>query len=208
VVYNTYQAYLKQTPATLSQHLSMAKEHDFRLCVKLVRGGYLGSEIRNLIHPSIEATHNAYDTITSALIHREYNELITPPAGAEAKEWPDVKVMLATHNAVSVQKAQSSRQAQASRGETLTPLAFAQLQGMADEVSCSLIAATKASENDEKAVKEKVFKCTTWGPMHECLNYLLRRAAENKDAAGRTTETRLAMQAELWRRTRAVFGLA
>ena len=84
---------------------------------------------------------------------------------------------------------------------------------MADEVSCTLIAAAKAceqeaSQGDAKAVKEKVFKCTTWGSMYECLNYLLRRAAENKDAAGRTSETRKAMGAELGRRGRALVGLA
>jgi hypothetical protein len=44
--------------------------------------------------------------------------------------------------------------------------------------------------------------------MYECLNYLLRRAAENKDAAGRTGETRDAMRAEVWRRMKGLFGLA
>ncbi|KAI7388162.1 hypothetical protein KC336_g17409, partial [Hortaea werneckii] len=94
-------------------------------------------------------------------------------------------------------------------------------QGMADEVSTSLIAAARASEQERQslglsaeenfkrgAVKEKVFKCTTWGTMHQCLNYLLRRAAENKDAASRTKDTRLAMGAELRRRVKATFGLA
>ena len=101
---------------------------------------------------------------------------------------------------------------------------FAQLQGMADEVSCSLIAAARASEASlategsesiaasrdgmPGVVREKVFKCTTWGSMNECLNYLLRRAAENKDAASRTKDSRMAMQAEIWRRLKGVFGLA
>lgn len=79
-------------------------------------------------------------------------------------------------------------------------MAFAQLQGMADEVSCSLVALGKS-----ECSKEKVYKCTTWGPMHECLNYLLRRASENKDAAGRTADTRKAMKAEIWRRARRAF---
>jgi len=207
VVYTTYQAYLKQTPDTLSRHLATAKQDNFALGVKLVRGAYLSSEDRSLIHPSIEATHHAYDTITSALIHRKYNDLIQPITGSTTASWPSINVVLATHNAVSVQKAQTLRQQQASRGEPLTPLAFAQLQGMADEVSCSLIAAAKASEGDETAVKERVYKCTTWGPMYECLNYLLRRAAENKDAAGRTAETRRAMRSELGRRFRGLFML-
>ncbi|KAK5132885.1 hypothetical protein LTR08_008405 [Meristemomyces frigidus] len=211
VVYNTYQVYLKQTPATLSQHLAMAKADGFTFGAKLVRGAYLGSEERSVICPSIEATHAAYDGIASALIHREHNEIIRPLAGGAS--WPSTNIVLATHNAISVSRAQELRRQQAARGEELTHLSFAQLQGMADEVSCTLLAAAKASEAEAseggmKVVKEKVFKCTTWGSMYECLNYLLRRAAENKDAAGRTIETRRAMGAELGRRMRGVVGLA
>jgi len=208
VVYNTYQAYLKQTPANLSRHLALAREEDFTLGIKLVRGAYLASEVRNLIYPTIEDTHHAYDTISSALIHRQYNDLVKPFAGSEAGKWPKTNVMLATHNAVTVQKAQTLRQHQAARGEKLTMLTFAQLQGMADEVSCSLIANARASAEDANAVKEKVFKCSTWGSMQECLNYLLRRAAENKDAASRTIDTRRAVQAELVRRGKALVGFA
>jgi len=207
VVYTTYQAYLKQMPGLLSRHLAVAKEEGFTLGAKLVRGAYLGSEERSLIWPSIEDTHASYDSIASALIHRQHNDLVRPLAGSGIGQWPQTNVVIASHNAVSVQKAQALRKAQAACGEALTPLAFAQLQGMADEVSCSLIAAAKANEHDEKAVKERVFKCTTWGTMYECLNYLLRRAAENKDAAGRTSETRAAMQTELGRRLKGMVGL-
>ncbi|KAK4543286.1 hypothetical protein LTR36_005645 [Oleoguttula mirabilis] len=208
VVYTTYQAYLKQTAGTLSRHLAQAREEGFTLGAKLVRGAYLGSEERALIHPSIEATHAAYDGISSALIHREHNDLVRPLVGSEMGRWPRTNIVLATHNAISVQRAQELRRQQVARGEELTRLSFAQLQGMADEVSCTLIAAAKASEGDKKAVREKVFKCTTWGSMYECLNYLLRRAAENKDAAGRTSETRQAMQTELGRRMRGLVGMA
>ncbi|KAK1073499.1 proline dehydrogenase [Friedmanniomyces endolithicus] len=208
--------YLKQTPETISRHLALAQKENFTLGLKLVRGAYLGSEERALIHPSIEATHAAYDGIMASLIRREPNTRITTPADA----WPKISVVLATHNAVSVQLAQSLRHQQFSRGEPLTQLSFAQLQGMADEVSCTLIAAAKAAEESAEeaagkgqssgaqAVRERVYKCTTWGSMGECLNYLLRRAAENKDAAGRTQETRRAMRGEIGRRVRGVDGLA
>jgi hypothetical protein len=208
VVYATYQLYLRQTPDTLAEHLALAKKEGFTLGAKLVRGAYLGSDARNLIHPSIEATHAAYDSAASALIHRKYNDTLKPADGNAEQSMPPINVVLATHNHESVKKAQALRQEQAIRGDTLTPLTFAQLQGMADEVSCSLIAAAKANENNDKAVQERVFKCTTWGPIYDCLNYLLRRAAENKDAAGRTGETRDAMRAEFWRRFRGTFGLA
>ena len=208
VVYSTYQAYLKQTGGTLAQHLAIAKKEDFTLGVKMVRGAYLGTDDRQLMHPDIQATHDAYDRIASALIQRKYNDTLHSAENDQTQSFPNTNIVLATHNLVSVQKAQQLRREQAARGEALTPLTFAQLQGMADEVSCSLIAATKAAEGDEKAVHERVFKCTTWGPMYDCLNYLLRRAAENKDAAGRTSETRNAMGAEIRRRLKASVGFA
>lgn len=208
VVYNTYQAYLKKTPEILGQHMEIARNEGFTLGVKMVRGAYLGSDDRSQIHSTIEGTHNAYDCIASALIRRKYNDMLKAADGKAEKPLPDINVVLATHNAASVEKAQALRQEQASRGEAITPLTFAQLQGMADEVSCSLIQAAKEKANDDKAVHERVFKCTTWGPMFDCLNYLLRRAAENKDAAGRTHETRNAMRSEIWRRCKGVLGFA
>lgn len=208
VVLNTYQAYLRQTPGILSRHLATAKAEGFALGVKLVRGAYMSTEDRRLILPSAEATHTAYDSLASALILRKYNDTLTPCLSTSSDEMPPVNVVLATHNAESVRKARELRQEQTKIGHALTPLAFAQLQGMADEVSCSLIAASSATNNADSAGSERVFKCTTWGSVTQCLNYLLRRAAENKDAAGRTRDTRIAMQAELWRRARSMVGTA
>jgi len=208
VVYSTYQVYLKQMPDILAKHLAIAKQEGYTLGIKVVRGAYLGTDDRKLMHSTIEATHNAYDQVASALIQRKYNEVLKPAEGASDQPLPNTNVVLATHNHESVKRAQALRRDQAIRGEPLTSLTFAQLQGMADEVSCSLIAAAKASQDNEKAVQERVFKCTTWGPVYDCLNYLLRRAAENKDAAGRTHETRNAMRDELWRRMKGTFGLA
>jgi hypothetical protein len=75
---------------------------------------------------------------------------------------------------------------------------------MADEISQALV----QDETMKKDVQAKVVKCMTWGTTTECLNFLLRRASENKEAALRTEDTRKAMGKELWRRLRGVFGLA
>jgi hypothetical protein len=211
VMYNTYQCYLHQTPTHLSQHLDLARKERFTLGAKLVRGAYLSSEPRELIFPTIEATHHAYDSIMRALIERRYNDVLQPTSPAAAQEsWPDTNVFVASHNSATVRLAQELRQTQHSSGTELTPLVYAQLQGMADEVSCSLIAAARKAEESgqEQVLKEKVYKATNWGTMPQCLNYLLRRAAENKDAAGRTADTRKAMGAELGRRTKGMVGLA
>lgn len=206
VMYNTYQLYLKQAPGELAQHLKIAKDEGFTLGAKLVRGAYLATEKRDLIWPTIEATHNAYNTVMTGLIKRNYNEILQP-AGKD-QTFPDVRVVVASHNSETVKIAQQLRREQASKGEQLTPLVYSQLQGMADEVSCSLLAAAKENKAKGIAPVEKVYKFTSWGSMFECLNYLLRRAAENKDAASRTGETKAAMQAEMWRRLKGVFGLA
>ncbi|GAB7356409.1 hypothetical protein MBLNU459_g7183t1 [Dothideomycetes sp. NU459] len=209
VVNNTYQAYLKSTPAQIAEHLATAKQEGFTLGLKLVRGAYLGSEVRNLIWPSIEATHSAYDSLMESLLRRKYSGLLQPAGSAGNGSFPDISVVLATHNAASVRKAQSIRIEQAREKEELVPLAYAQLQGMADEVSCELLQAARAGTKDHELVDApRAFKCTAWGTMTQCLNYLLRRAAENKDAAGRTAESRAAMGAELRRRFKAIFGLA
>ena len=204
VLYNTYQAYLKQAAGTLAAHLAIAKEEGFTLGIKLVRGAYLATEKRELIWPSIEATHRNYDEIMAALLRRQYNAVLQPADAGEVA-MPEINVVLATHNAATVTKARALREEQRARGEARVPLVFAQLQGMADEVSCGLIAACRDKDG---TVQERVLKCTTWGTMYECLNYLLRRAAENKDAASRTADTRRAMQAEIVRRLKVVVGLA
>lgn len=207
IMYNTYQCYLKSAPATISSHLDIARREGFTLGAKLVRGAYLASEPRHLIHDTMQDTHKGFDGVMSALIQRDYNSTLKPTSSATASEpWPETNVFVATHNAASVALAQGLRQAQADAGESLTPLSFSQLQGMADEVSCKLLAA--AREGGEGRVKEQVFKYTSWGTMTECLNYLLRRAAENKDAASRTADTRRAMGGEVWRRMKGVAGFA
>jgi len=86
------------------------------------------------------------------------------------------------------------------------------LYGMADDVSAELVLASKAGAGKEIEAEEldrpMPFKCATWGTLTECLNFLLRRAAENKDAAGRTDDTRRAMGLEIRRRFKAAFGWA
>ena len=214
VVYSTYQAYLNATPGVLSSHLADAKINDYTLGIKLVRGAYLSSESRHLVHSSKEGTDLAYDSLAEQLLKRHYGGILKPLDSTLAS-FPKIAVVLATHNADSVRKAQKLRNVQLSEttSDNLPDLCYAQLQGMADEISCELVQAAQTAleagaKGDEGVVDPpRAYKCTTWGSMRDCLNYLLRRAAENKDAAGRTRATREAMAAELLRRLRASIGL-
>ncbi|CAL3972341.1 unnamed protein product [Diplocarpon coronariae] len=221
VIYGTYQAYLKSAPAVLAAHLAAARRGRFALGVKLVRGAYLGSDPRHLICDTKADTDAAYDGIAEALVRRSYNQIL-PPAEGEQEVFPDVALVLAGHNIASVRKVQLLCSQQRQRGEKGIDVVYAQLQGMADEVSCELVLAGRearaasvsqsgsgsdsaASSGDVEAEAKDVpraYKYLVWGSTGECMKYLYRRAQENKDAVERTREGRDAMARELWRRIR------
>lgn len=216
VVYGTYQAYLKATPRVLSEHLAAARREGFALGVKLVRGAYLGSDPRELIHDTKADTDACYDGIAEALLRRRWVGPLARYAPAEA-DFPVVNMVLASHNADTVRRAR----AVLDEGPTETEVAFAQLQGMADEVSCEILACkADCSSSSGETLKSqaaaatrvpftpRAYKYLVWGSTGECMKYLLRRAQENRDAVQRTRSGRDAMRAEVWRRCKTVFGLA
>jgi hypothetical protein len=170
--------------------------------VKLVRGAYLATEPRNLIWETQEGTNTCYDACADAVLRGKWNEFVP---GDVMAPFPSVNIILATHNLASVRKAQAIRAAQmlSSVPARLPRLAYAQLQGMADEISQDLV----QDENQKVDVNARVVKLMAWGTTTECLHYLLRRASENKEAAMRVDDTRRAMAAELWRRMKGGFGL-
>lgn len=235
VIYGTYQAYLKATPRILSEQLVAAQAEGFAIGVKLVRGAYLGTDPRELIHDTKADTDACYNGIAEGLLRRSW--AVGPlaehaPAGQDAANggFPAVSMVLASHNAETVRRARAIL----AEGPTETEVAFAQLQGMADEVSCEILAckassgaggqaATTAVGGNEKAAGEKnnqevamkeagagprAYKYLVWGSTGECMKYLLRRARENRDAVQRTRSGREAMGAEVLRRVKNVFGIA
>lgn len=206
VVYTTYQAYLRSTPATLARHLAIALREGFTLGVKLVRGAYLASDPRHLIWATKEETDRAYDGIAESLMRKQWNDVLEQPgdpAEERPSKLPTVDLVLASHNQESVRKAISIRQEQSRTGEQPIRLAYGQLMGMADEVGCELIMSGQGTYGNEKpSVTERtpVYKYVVWGTVQECLAYLVRRAEENRDAMGRTKESRNALGKELRRR--------
>ncbi|ESZ90051.1 hypothetical protein SBOR_9565 [Sclerotinia borealis F-4128] len=233
VIYGTYQAYLKACPQVVANHMAIAQKENFTLGVKLVRGAYMGSDPRELIHDTKQGTDECYDGIAEALIRRTYNYILQSADGDN--DFPAVDLALAGHNLVSVRKAQVIRTEQAEKGIDGIELCYAQLQGMADEVSCELVAEGKLAESlkpshDSKITVDggineltggtkggeeklnlktdipKAYKYLTWGTTGECMKYLLRRAYENRDAVGRTREGRNEMGRELVRRVKGMFS--
>ncbi len=211
VIYGTYQAYLKATPAVVASHLEAAQKGSFTLGVKLVRGAYLGSDPRHLIHDTKADTDAAYDGIASALVLKSYNSVLQPSSKTSTDApFPNIALVLAGHNIHSVRKVQALCTQEIRLGNKAPDVIYAQLQGMADEVSCELVVAAKqalAKSGAEKSVDvPKAYKYLVWGTTGECMKYLFRRAQENKDAVQRTREGRDAMAGELWRRFKTSIG--
>lgn len=204
LVYTTYQCYLRNIPSRIAAHLEQASKGNYIAGVKLVRGAYLNSEPAGVCFDSKSGTDACYDACAATVLRQQWTPSITP--SHPTVPFPAVNIVLATHNLATITAAKAIRASQllVSPPAALPRLTYAQLQGMADEISQSLVQdpTMKADEN------AKVVKLLAWGTMTECLNFLIRRAAENKESGMRTDETRRAMGAELWRRMRGVFGLA
>lgn len=196
LIYNTYQAYLKSTPDTLAKHLAAAQQEGFTLGLKLVRGAYLASDERSLIHDTKEDTDNAFNGIAQGALKRTIGDF------GKTTPFPSVDLFLASHNRDSVMAAHHLHRQRVEAGLPTVPVGFAQLHGMSDEVSFSLL---QLKGNDGTP---EVYKCSTWGEMSECLAYLLRRAIENRDAVLRTGDEFTALKAEFKRRVRAVFSFS
>lgn len=210
----------------LKAHLEHSAKHGYTLGVKLVRGAYISTEpSRNQIHDTKGATDRAYDRAVSLLIagperstsaQTSNEKLATSTSGRWTAE-----VMLATHNTHSAREALRLYKNTIIRDKGhgilqhvgLQSLVFAQLKGMADELSFELTAHIKSfiSETNEESTGELidiwdyfpkigVYKYSVWGTFQECLLYLLRRAEENQDAASRSRATALAMVKELFMR--------
>ena len=202
LVYGTYQAYLRSTPVTLARHVAAAQLGQYTLGVKLVRGAYLGSDPRHLIWSRKEDTDATYDGIAEALIRRRFNSVLNAPHDASCKVLPAVNLVLASHNHETVKRALEIRQSQEERAEPMTDVVYAQLMGMADEVSCALLLSRRNQQTLEKdkdvaADAPQAYKYLVWGTVSECLKYLLRRGEENRDALVRTKQSYVALKGEL-----------
>ncbi|KAJ5913885.1 Proline dehydrogenase [Penicillium tannophilum] len=197
LVYNTIQGYLKASKANLDHHITLAAQEGWTLGIKLVRGAYIEHETRSLIHDTKEETDDSYDLIADTMLHQRMPEEVND------LKFPKAALFLATHNAASAAKAIATHQDLLLAQKPTILLECGQIQGMADELSCELV------QNYERALKEssaaklsvpKAFKCMAWGSVAECMQYLHRRAIENKGAVERTQHMVDALRRELWRR--------
>lgn len=166
VVYNTYQLYRKDRLAYLKESYEKARQKNYFLGAKLVRGAYMEKERERALekgYPSPiqdtkEATDKDYDAAVEFCILKR--ETISLCAG--------------THNENSslrlVELIEASKIAKNDKH-----IYFSQLLGMSDHISYNL---SKAGYN--------VAKYVPYGPIKDVLPYLIRRAQENTSVKGQT----------------------
>lgn len=207
-IFNTYQMYLKGNIDKIKRHVQHSIDHNYTLGLKLVRGAYMYVEpSRAIIHDTKQATDDAYDAAVKFLLDDQTSD---PGRGQNQAGTASMDIMLATHNTHSVQEALRHYTANSSVKERIRGLGFAQLMGMADELSLSLAAqlgqssAGPSQDNFQDPVPTypelSVYKYTVWGTLSDCLLYMLRRAEENSDAVTRSRATALAVLKEILRR--------
>eukprot|EP00471_Norrisiella_sphaerica_P004391 CAMPEP_0184481760 /NCGR_PEP_ID=MMETSP0113_2-20130426/3327_1 /TAXON_ID=91329 /ORGANISM="Norrisiella sphaerica, Strain BC52" /LENGTH=653 /DNA_ID=CAMNT_0026861095 /DNA_START=186 /DNA_END=2147 /DNA_ORIENTATION=- len=169
-VYQTIQCYLKDSRSRNALFMKRAETEGWKYAVKIVRGAYMHQERARAkkrnepdpIHDTIEDTHKCFADVME--------DVITRPKVTAGQE--KVNMVIATHNQLSVQHAIGLLEK-----AKLTPqdsgIAFGQLLGMADHLTYTLGANGFCA-----------YKYIPYGPMLECLPYLLRRAQENSDLMG------------------------
>ncbi|OJJ50286.1 hypothetical protein ASPZODRAFT_149647 [Penicilliopsis zonata CBS 506.65] len=200
VVFNTIQAYLKSSAQNVHHHLQLAQQEGWTLGIKLVRGAYIAHDIRSRIHDTKQDTDRNYNHIIARLLSQQ------SPLDDSMHPFPDVRLFVAGHNAESVHKACTLHRSRIMQGQPTIPTQFGQLQGMADNISCELLAEGRRADPQcpkQQAAVPQAFKALAWGSTSECLHFLLRRAVENKGAVERTRHMADALRMELWRRLRS-----
>ena len=180
VIYNTIQLYRHDRLKFLNQSYEAAKECNFLLGAKLVRGAYMEKERRRAeekkyqspIQPTKEATDEDYNEAVKFCIehlnqirliiasHNEYSNLL----GVELLEQKGLP-----HNHPHVH--------------------FSQLYGMSDNITFNLAKAGCS-----------VSKYLPFGPIKDVVPYLMRRAEENTSVGGQTSRELSLVKKELRRR--------
>ncbi len=180
IIFNTIQLYRHDRLAFLKDSYLKAKQRNYYVGFKLVRGAYMEKERARAqelgyldpIQPNKEATDKDYDAALDFCI--QYIDRIAVCAG--------------THN-----EASSLRLAQLMEKHGLTKsdkrVYFAQLFGMSDHISFNL---ANAGYN--------VVKYVPYGPIREVIPYLIRRAQENTSVKGQTGRELSLIQREMKRR--------
>ncbi|KAJ1924851.1 proline dehydrogenase [Tieghemiomyces parasiticus] len=181
LIFNTYQMYLKDGLPRLRDDYERSRRDGYRYGVKLVRGAYMVNERKRAqalglpdpISESLEATHASFNGGVRFLVD-EIHRLRTAAANAKSPDTVELPpaLLVASHNQDSVKLAcalMARYQIPADAGAVM----FGQLMGMQDSLTYSL-----GNQG------YRVYKYIPYGPVHEVMPYLIRRAQENSSLMG------------------------
>ncbi|WP_459523160.1 proline dehydrogenase family protein [Aquirufa sp. A-Brett2-W8] len=183
IIYNTFQMYRHDMLANLQEAIAAAKENNYLLGVKLVRGAYLEKERQKAheeeysepLHVCKEDTDKDYDLgVELCLKHLDH-----------------VHFCMGTHNEASCLRLCYAMNA-LQIAQNHPHIYFAQLLGMSDNISYNLAASGY-----------NVAKYVPYGPVDTVMPYLFRRAEENSSIAGQTSREFALLQKEVNRRNNA-----
>ncbi|KAL8878416.1 MAG: hypothetical protein Q9198_003768 [Flavoplaca austrocitrina] len=203
--YNTHQAYLKASRDKVEHHLQLAHREGWTLAIKLVRGAYIENDIRERIHDTKAQTDESYNSIVRDLL---IGNIRGVPTG---QDFPHMRLFLAGHNPYSVSQASNLVRTLQDQGTLKILPEFGQLQGMADQLGCELIQqgedtlAQAVGTGISPMAVPRVYKCLTRGSIQECMQFLVRRAVENRGATGAVKDAMPVLAKELRRRLVNVF---
>lgn len=183
IIYNTFQMYRVDMLDNLSLAIQTAKDKNYFLGVKLVRGAYLEKERQRAhedeysepLHKDKEHTDQDFNAGTLACL-ANINQ---------------VYFCIGTHNEQSCQLL-IEEMAKQNMAKNHPNIYFAQLLGMSDNISYNLAAAGY-----------NVAKYVPYGPVESVMPYLFRRAEENSSIAGQTSREFTLLLNEVKRRKNA-----
>ncbi|XP_042327485.1 hydroxyproline dehydrogenase [Sceloporus undulatus] len=183
-IWNTYQAYLKDTLERLNRDVALTKCLGVCFGVKLVRGAYLEKERKlakekgypDPVQPNWDATNDSYQRCLDFSLDQV------------SKARGSFELIVATHNETSVMHA-VQRMEEMGIDKATGPVSFGQLLGMCDQVSLALGQAGYA-----------IYKSIPYGTVEEVIPYLIRRAHENQSVLQGIRKERNLLHLELRRR--------
>jgi proline dehydrogenase len=166
IVYNTLQMYRHDRLEFLDNSLRAAREKNYKLGLKLVRGAYMDQErdrahrmgYPSPIYPDKKSTDDAFNEA----VNRCLQNIET------------VNIFIGTHNEESLLLLMEKMR-QHSLKNNDPRIQVSQLYGMSDHISFNM-----AHES------YNVVKYLPYGPVHYLLPYLIRRVEENKSVTGQS----------------------
>lgn len=166
-VVGTLQMYLSGSADLLTKEEQLAKEQNYRVGLKLVRGAYIHSEKdrTSVIHKTKQDTDNNYNAGITYCIKSILDDKFNKSAIGH--------LVVASHNAESLKLATDLVNRSSADNSNRANVCLGQLLGMADSITYDLI---------KKDQVDNVIKYVPWGPPLETKEYLLRRLEENGDA--------------------------